>query len=151
MLAEIEQGLLAVDDDDPTSNHAIPAAHHAVAFTDVEAGLAEGLTPITRDQPTPYTTANTPSGNQDDSGDGEDDEDDGGMDEIDEDMLEQQQERAQQREEILDLENAIKAKRAEMARVQSTVLKTRLSKDIQGLESDLQIKRAAAGLTVEEE
>lgn len=151
MLAEIEQGLLAIDDDDPTSNHAIPTADHAVALTDVEAALGEGLTPTTLDQPTLYTTANTPSANQEDSGDGEDEEEDGAIDEIDEDMLEQQQERAQQREEILDLENAIKAKRAEMARVQSTVLKTRLSKDIQGLESDLQIKRAAAGMIVEEE
>lgn len=81
----------------------------------------------------------------DDDEDDDDDEEDEDDEELDDDALEQQQELQRQREEIADLEAAIRGQETELERVQTSILKQKLSKKIQSLRADLALKRAAIG------
>lgn len=82
---------------------------------------------------------------EDDDEDDDDDEEDEDEEELDDDALEQQQELQRQREEIADLEAAIRGQETELERVQTSILKQKLSKKIQSLRADLALKRAAIG------
>lgn len=82
---------------------------------------------------------------EDDDDDDDDDEEDEDEEELDDDALEQQQELQRQREEIADLEAAIRGQETELERVQTAILKQKLSKKIQSLRADLALKRAAIG------
>lgn len=81
----------------------------------------------------------------DDDDEEEEDDDDEDEEELDDDALEQQQELQRQREEIADLEAAIRGQETELERVQTAILKQKLSKKIQSLRADLALKRAAIG------
>ena len=86
----------------------------------------------------------TPS--KQDSGDEEESsEEDAEASEVDEDVLEQQQDLQRQREEIADLESAIKSQEVELGRLQNPILKQKLIKKIQSLQTDLELKRTAIG------
>lgn len=77
--------------------------------------------------------------------DEDEDEEEEEEEELDDDALEQQQELQRQREEIADLEAAIRGQETELERVQTSILKQKLSKKIQSLRADLALKRAAIG------
>ncbi|MCJ1262180.1 hypothetical protein MMC22_002050 [Lobaria immixta] len=105
-------------------------------------------------QPPPEMTTSpsaiaTPS--KEDSGDEEESSDeDGEPSEIDEDALERQQDIQRQREEIADLESAIKSQQVELERLQNPILKQKLVKKIQSLQTDLGLKKAAIGEGVDD-
>ena len=97
----------------------------------------------TSGEDTHHAAAAAPDEDEDD--DDDDDEEDEDEEELDDDALEQQQELQRQREEIADLEAAIRGQETELERVQTAILKQKLSKKIQSLRADLALKRAAIG------
>lgn len=105
-------------------------------------------------QPPPEMTTSpsaiaTPS--KEDSGDEEESSDeDGEPSEIDEDLLERQQDIQRQREEIADLESAIKSQEVELERLHNPILRQKLVKKIQSLQTDLGLKKAAIGEGVDD-
>lgn len=109
---------------------------------------------ITLAQPPPEMTTSpsaiaTPS--KEDSGDEEESsEEDREPSEMDEEALERQQDMQRQREEIADLESAIKSQEVELERVQNPILKQKLIKKIQSLQTDLGLKKTAIGEGVED-
>ena len=80
---------------------------------------------------------------KDESEEEESEEDD--EDEVDEEELEQRADVQRQREEIADLESAIRDQIAELDRVQSVMLRSRIQNKIQSLQADLELKKSAIG------
>jgi transcription initiation factor TFIID subunit 7 len=80
---------------------------------------------------------------KDESADDDDEEDE--EEDMDEDELEQRAELQRQREEIAELEAAIKEQTADLERMSNELVKKRLRSKIQGLQADLQLKKAAIG------
>lgn len=107
----------------------------------------ESTTTLPQPQPEMATSPSaiaTPS--KEDSGDEEESSDeDGEPSDIDEDALEQQQDMQRQREEIADLESAIRSQEFELERLQNPILKQKLVKKIQSLQTDLALKKTAIG------
>ncbi|KAF2201766.1 hypothetical protein GQ43DRAFT_440293, partial [Delitschia confertaspora ATCC 74209] len=99
--------------------------------------------------PLPTTEGQTPGGSpsaaETESADDDDDEDGESEEEIDEDKLAAQQELQQQREEIADLENELQAAWAQYKTMSNVLFKQRIMAKIEGLENNLNMKRAAIG------
>lgn len=111
-----------------------PAGAHNMGLTTAKSNIED----------TSGEDADAPADEDDDDDDEDEDEDDD-EEELDDDALEQQQELQRQREEIADLEAAIRGQEVELERVQTAILKQKLSKKIQSLRADLALKRAAIG------
>ena len=75
----------------------------------------------------------------------EDESDEDEEDEVDEEEMEQRADIQRQREEITDLESAIKDQEAERDRVQSGMLKAKITNKIRSLQADLELKKSAIG------
>jgi transcription initiation factor TFIID subunit 7 len=65
---------------------------------------------------------------------------------LDDDQVEQQQLLQQHREEIAELENLIKNETAQWEKVQNAILRQKMSRRIQELKKDLELKKVSAGL-----
>ncbi|KAI9677897.1 MAG: hypothetical protein M1829_002394 [Trizodia sp. TS-e1964] len=102
-------------------------------------------TPLTTTTTT-TTAAPTPAEEPEDSGDDSSDGDDDGLDLDDEG----QQAAKQLQEEIADIQAAIKNKETEMGRLNNPILKQKLGKQIESLNADLQLKKTASGLGIED-
>ncbi|KAJ5085149.1 hypothetical protein N7532_009920 [Penicillium argentinense] len=90
----------------------------------------------------------TPAGPGDSSGDDSDMSDEGGdgEDDLDDEQLEQQRQQQQHREEILELETLIRTETAQWERVTNNILRQKMSRRIQELKKDLELKKVSAGL-----
>lgn len=91
---------------------------------------------------TPSAKPSTPAGPGESSGESDSDEDE----DLDDDQLEQQQQLQQHREEIAELENLIKNETAQWEKVQNAILRQKMSRRIQELKKDLELKKVSAGL-----
>ncbi|MCJ1323909.1 hypothetical protein MMC10_000571 [Thelotrema lepadinum] len=91
------------------------------------------------------TEAESPAAGTTSKDETEEEESDKEEDEVDEEEMEQRADIQRQREEITDLESAIKDQTAELDRVQSNMLKSKIKNKIQSLKADLELKKSAIG------
>lgn len=92
----------------------------------------------------PSAKPSTMAGHGDSSG--ESDVSDEGDEDLDDEQLEQQQQLQQHREEIAELENLIANETAQWEKVQNAILRQKMSRRIQELKKDLELKKVSAGL-----
>ena len=131
----------ALEGDETGPTEAVVEAIEAVETpTPMATTLEQATATESEDASTPAPGAESKEDSGDDEDSGDEDEDD-----ADEDELEQRADRQRQHEEIADLENAIRAQRAELDRVKNDILKRKLLAKIQSLEADLELKRSAMG------
>lgn len=123
--ADLERAMMDDDEDDAATNNV--------------AAPSTAETPVTG-APTPSAAADT----ADETSDADAEEE--APEEIDEEALERQKELQRQKEEIADLENAIKRETEKMESTPNQLLRNRFVMRIQSLQSDLDLKRAAAGI-----
>jgi transcription initiation factor TFIID subunit 7 len=92
---------------------------------------------------TPSAKPSTPAGPGYSSGESDVSDED---EDLDDDQVEQQQLLQQHREEIAELENLIKNETAQWEKVQNAILRQKMSRRIQELKKDLELKKVSAGL-----
>lgn len=92
---------------------------------------------------TPSAKPSTPAGPGESSGESDVSDED---EDLDDEQLEQQQQLQQHREEIAELENLIKNETAQWEKVQNAILRQKMSRRIQELKKDLELKKVSAGL-----
>jgi len=94
-------------------------------------------------------TTSVTEGDSQDEGGSDEDEDDG--DDEDEEAKAERQERQQQLEEIEDLKQEIAQAEARKAKQTNGLLRQKITREIQAMEADLQLKRASLGMNGEED
>ena len=154
LAAELEAGLA---EDDGDADEAPPQNVTADAAASLGAVLsAQTPSSATRQQLDTPTAAATPASassdeDEDDDDDDDDDDDPDSPDAIDEDLVEQQKEEDRKRQEVEDLVKAVELEKQALARQANPLLAKRTRQKIKQLEDELEMKRKAFGMEVDDD